>query len=189
MSSTEHNETAPEPTAEDDTRGDSSADEVVMDVAAIQTELESLRNQNQQLFEKLARAQADFQNSRRRLESDAEQRLAYANESLIRNLLPVLDNFDRALQQDAAKTSAVDLHHGISLVSTQLRETLSKYEVEEVAPSAGAEFDPARHQAIMRQPSDLPEGSVTMLLQKGYVMKGRVLRAAQVAVAVPAASD
>jgi molecular chaperone GrpE len=147
-----------------------------------EAELEALRAEKTAVYEKLARVQADFTNARKRLEADAEQRLAYANQSLIESLLPVIDNFERALAQDPTKVDAVSILRGMTLVSEQLKSLVAKYNVEAVDPKPGDDFDPNLHQAIMQQESDLPEGKVTMLLQKGYMMKGRVVRPAQVAV-------
>ena len=148
-----------------------------------QGEIDALRAEKVAIYEKLARVQADFTNSRKRLETDFEQRFAYANQTLIESLLPVIDNFDRALAQDPAKVDAATLVKGMTLVSEQLKSTLGRYQVEEIVPKPGDDFDPSAHQAIMQQASHLPEGKVAMLLQKGYMMKGRIMRAAQVAVA------
>lgn len=151
----------------------------ILDNAA---ELDALRAEKNAAYEKLARVQADFTNSRKRLETDFEQRLAFANQTLIEQLLPVIDNFDRALAQDPNKVDAATILKGITLVNDSFHGLLTKYGVEPIAPAAGDDFDPNLHQAIMQQASDLPKGKVTLLLQKGFVMKGRVLRAAQVAV-------
>src|SRR5690606_31490775 len=108
--------------------------------------------------EKLARVQADFTNSRKRLESDMEQRLAYANQGVIEALLPIMDNFERALAQDPTKVDAATLLKGMALVAEQVRSLISKYGVEAVEPKVGDDFDHTLHQAIMQQESDLPEG-------------------------------
>ena len=147
-----------------------------------QGEIESLRAEKNAVYEKLARVQADFTNSRKRLETDFESRLAYANQTLIEQLLPVIDNFDRALAQDPTKVDAATMLKGITLVNDQFHSLLTKYQVDAIAPAVGDDFDPNLHQAIMQQDSDLPEGKVTLLLLKGFSMKGRVIRAAQVAV-------
>lgn len=147
-----------------------------------EAEVENLRAEKAAVYEKLARVQADFTNARKRLETDMEQRLAYANQSLIESLLPVIDNFERALSQDPAKVDAATILKGMTLVSEQLKGLVGKYNVEGVEPKPGDDFDPNLHQAIMQQDSELPEGKVTMLLGKGYTMKGRVVRPAQVAV-------
>lgn len=160
----------------------SQADDPIGAMFDNEAELEALRAEKTAVYEKLARVQADFTNARKRLEADAEQRLAYANQSLIESLLPVIDNFERALSQDPTKVDAVSILRGMTLVSEQLKSLVSKYNVESVEPVPGDDFDPNLHQAIMQQESNLPEHKVTMLLQKGYTMKGRVVRPAQVAV-------
>ncbi len=160
-----------------------ASEDSIDQVLNLQAEVDALRAEKHAFMEKLARVQADFANSRRRLEADAEQRHAYANESLVRTLLPVIDNFDRALAQDVSKIDTNDLLKGIALVREQLRTALVGQSVEEIAPRSGDAFDPNQHQALIQQPSDLPEGSITQLLQKGFSMKGRVIRPAQVAVA------
>jgi molecular chaperone GrpE len=152
------------------------------ELESLRAEIDALKTEKTAIYEKLARVQADFTNSRKRLESDFEQRFAFANQTLIETLLPVLDNFDRALAQEPGKVDSATLIKGMTLVSEQLKGTLGKYQVEEIAPKPGDDFDPNAHQAIMQQESDLPEGKVTLLLQKGYQMKGRIIRAAQVAV-------
>jgi molecular chaperone GrpE len=146
-------------------------------------EVTKLRSERDQLYQSLARAQADFQNSRRRLETDKEQAVQYANSTLIRSLLPVIDNFERALAVDASKVDAASIQKGLQLVHDQLLNVLKQNSVEEIAPQPGTPFDPNQHQALMQQPSDqYTEPTVTQLLQKGYALHGRTLRPAQVAV-------
>lgn len=142
-----------------------------------------VRAERDQLYERLARAQADFANSRRRLEADKEQALQFANSTLIKNLLPVIDNFERALAVDPDKTDAATIQKGLQLVHDQMMNVLGAQSVEVIAPQPGTPFDPNRHQALMQQPSDqYKEPTVTQLLQKGYALHGRTLRPAQVAV-------
>ena len=146
------------------------------DVAKLQQERDSL-------FERLARTQADFKNAQKRLEADAEQRAQYANSALIKSLLPVIDNFERALSVDPGKADAATILKGLQIVHDQLIKMLRDQKVEEIAPQPGEPFDPTRHEALMQQ--DAPqyaEPSVTQLLQKGYALHGRTLRPAGVAV-------
>ena len=158
----------------------SAADEAV---PGDSNELTKLRGERDQLYQSLARAQADFQNSRRRLEADKEQAVQYANSTLIKSLLPVIDNFERALAVDASKVDASSIQKGLQLVHDQLLNVLKQNSVEEIAPQTGTPFDPNQHQALMQQPSDqYTEPTVTQLLQKGYTLYGRTLRPAQVAV-------
>jgi molecular chaperone GrpE len=146
-------------------------------------ELERVKAERDMLFEKLARAQAEFQNSRKRLQAESEQRAQYENATLIKSLLPVIDNFERALAQDPEKSDAKTILRGMQIVHDQWLNVLKQQQVREIAPQPGDPFDPNQHSAIMHQPSDLPEGSVVQTLQKGYALHDRTLRPAQVSVA------
>lgn len=149
-------------------------------------ELDKLRQERDSLYERLARATADFQNTRRRLEGEAKQDLQYANSTLIKSLLPVIDNWERALAVDPAKTDAASILKGLQVVHDQMMSVLKGQKVEPIAPEAGTPFDPNQHEALMQQPSDkYREPTVTQLLQKGYTLHDRTLRPAQVAVSKP----
>ena len=153
--------------------------------AADANEFERIRAERDMLFEKLARAQADFTNSRRRLQQESDQRAQYANASLIKSLLPVIDNFERALAQDPSKTDAATLLKGMQIVHDQWLNVLKQQQVEEIAPQPGEAFDPTRHEALMQQDAPQYAGkgqTVVQVLQKGYALGERVLRPAQVAV-------
>jgi molecular chaperone GrpE len=135
------------------------------------------------LRDRLARVQADFTNSRRRLEADAEQRQQYANSTLIKDLLPVIDNWERALAVDTTKVDAAAVLKGLQVVHDQMMDVLRKQDVELIAPAEGEPFDPNRHEAVMQQPSDRhPEQSVLQCFQRGYALHGRTLRPASVVV-------
>ena len=147
-------------------------------------DFERVKAERDMLFEKLARAQADFQNSRKRIQAEADQRLQYANSTLIKSLLPVIDNFERALAQDPAKSDTATILRGMQIVHDQWLNVLKQQQVQEISPQPGEPFDPNRHEALMQQPTDdLPEGSVVQTLQKGYSLHDRTLRPAQVSVA------
>jgi molecular chaperone GrpE len=147
------------------------------------TDLQQLKDERDQLYQRLARAQADYQNSRRRLEADMETRIQYANSNLIKSLLPVIDNFERALAVDPDKTDSASILKGLQLVHDQWLQVLKSQLVGEIAPEPGTPFDPNLHSAVMQQPDDkYAEPTVTQLLQKGYTLGDRVLRPAQVAV-------
>ena len=151
--------------------------------ASASADVSKLRQERDQLFERLARATADFKNAQKRLEADADQRAQYANSALIKSLLPVIDNFERALSVDPGKADATTILKGLQIVHDQLIKVLRDQKVEEIAPQQGERFDPTRHEALMQQ--DAPqyeEPSVTQLLQKGYALHGRTLRPAGVAV-------
>ena len=146
-------------------------------------ELQRLQAERDELFDRLARATADFKNSQRRLQTDKEQAVQFANSSLIKSLLPAIDNFERALAVDPGKADASTILKGLQIVHDQLIAALRQQQVEEIAPEPGTPFDPSRHEALMQQPGDkYKEPTVTQLLQKGYAHHGRTLRPAQVAV-------
>jgi molecular chaperone GrpE len=146
-------------------------------------EIIKLRSERDQMHERLLRATAEFKNSQKRLETEFDSRLQYANSSLIKTLLPTIDNFERALAQDPTKVDSATLLKGLQIVHNQLIAVFKQQKIDEIAPKPGDAFDPAHHEAVMQQPSDqYTEPTVTMLLEKGYSMHGRTLRPAKVAV-------
>ena len=149
-------------------------------------DLKKLKEDRDTLFERLARVTADFKNAQRRLEDDKRQGIEYANSQLITSLLPVLDNFERVLMVDPAKTDVAALLKGMQIVHDQWIAVLKAQQVEQITPKPGELFDPNHHAALMQQPKeqfkDTTDTVVTLLMQKGYQMRSRVLRAAQVAV-------
>lgn len=148
-------------------------------------ETEALRKERDELFDRLARATADFKNSQRRLEQDKEQALQFANSGLVKALLPVIDNFERALAVDPQTTDAAAVLKGMQIVQDQLAKLLKQQDVEIISPKPGDHFDPTRHEALMQQPSDkFKDHSVIQVLQKGYAMHGRTLRPASVIVSI-----
>jgi molecular chaperone GrpE len=172
-------EDQPEPVAAQGTAG---PDETQNKRPSAQDELAQLRRERDSLYERLARATADFQNIRKRQEQEADQRVQYANSTLIKSLLPVIDNFERALAVDPSKADAASILKGMQIVHDQWLNVLRQQEVEEIAPTPGIPFDPNHHQALMQQDATYPVPTVVQLLQKGYALHGRTLRPAQVAV-------
>ncbi|MDP9172738.1 MAG: nucleotide exchange factor GrpE [Planctomycetota bacterium] len=153
------------------------------DRQGLQAERDALQAERDNLFQRLARAQAEFQNSRRRLEADKEQAVAYANSSLIKSLLPVIDNFERALSVKPEKADATTILKGMQIVHDQWMTVLKSQFVETLSPAVGTAYDPNTMEALMQQSTDkFPPNTVTQLLQNGYALHGRTLRPAQVAV-------
>jgi molecular chaperone GrpE len=146
-------------------------------------EILKLRSERDQLFERLARATAEYKNSQKRVEAEFDSRIQYANSSLIKAILPTIDNFERALAQDATKVDAASILKGMEIIHNQLMAVLKAQKVEEIAPKIGDLFEPGKHEAVIAEPSDAyTEPSVTKLFEKGYQMYGRVIRTAKVAV-------
>ena len=172
-----------EPVDEQPTQHQSPVDEPPAGAPAPPADVARLQQERDALFERLARTQADFRNAQKRLEADAEQRAQYANSGLIKSLLPVIDNFERALSVDPGKADAASILKGLQIVHDQLIKVLRDQKVEEIAPQPGEPFDPTRHEALMQQDSpQYSEPTVTQLLQKGYALHDRTLRPAGVAV-------
>jgi molecular chaperone GrpE len=168
-------------TEPDGARGSAAPDSINRDDGP-NDELDQLRAERDSLFERLARTTADFKNTQKRLEQESDQRTQYANSSLIKSLLPVIDNFERALAVDPAKADSASILKGMQIVHDQWMNVLKQQQVEEIAPTPGTPFDPNQHQAIMQHEAVYPVPTVVQLLQKGYGLHGRTLRPAQVAV-------
>ncbi len=150
---------------------------------ALEDEIAKLRHERDEYYNKLLRATADYRNSQRRLEAEKDQAVQYANSALIKELLPVIDNFERGLAVDPEKTDVPSLLQGMQMVHDELMRVLKKQNVEEVAPQPGDAFDPELHNALMQQPSEeYKVPTVLQLLQKGYTHHGRTLRPAGVVV-------
>jgi molecular chaperone GrpE len=129
------------------------------------------------------RAAAEFDNARKRAARERDEYTRYANESLLRELLPVLDNFERALQSARNETTAAAVTAGVELIQRELLRVLEKFGVTSFT-SVGQPFDPERHEAIARVPAQgQSEGTVVDETARGYLLNGRVLRPAMVTVA------
>src|SRR5499426_2775855 len=131
------------------------------------------------------RTVAEFDNYRKRAAREREEYVRSAAESLVRDLLPVLDNFDRALQAARQDPAAAAVTAGVELIQRELLRVLEKFGATPFT-SVGQPFDPERHEAVARVPAvNQPEGTVVHETARGYVLNGRVLRAAMVTVATP----
>jgi molecular chaperone GrpE len=143
-------------------------------------ELQKLKAERDSLLDRLARAQAEFENARRRATKEQQDFRDYAAAEAVKSLLPVLDSFERALQ---VKSDPGDFRSGVELIYKQLQDALAKLGVRAI-PAKGEPFDPHVHEAIeMVETSDSPEHEVLEELQRGYKIKDRLLRPAMVKVA------
>lgn len=144
-------------------------------IAELQAKLEDEENRH-------LRLRADFDNMRRRNQLDREAAEKYRAQKLLSDLLPVLDNFERALQVEATSEEAASIVKGIEMVYRSLIEATEK-EGLQVIKAEGEVFDPNFHQAVMQeQDSEKETGVVVRELQKGYLLKDRVLRPSMVSV-------
>ncbi|MBV8546469.1 MAG: nucleotide exchange factor GrpE [Acidobacteria bacterium] len=137
--------------------------------------------QNEDFRDRYMRTLADFENFRKRSEREKADFQRYALGSVIRDLLPVLDNFDRALEH---AEEGDEFHKGVSLIYKQLFDVLQRHGLKPIAES-GVRFDPNFHEAVIREEDpSVPSHTVTAVLQKGYFLHDRLLRPAMVKVAV-----
>ena len=129
------------------------------------------------------RALADADNARKRAQADIAQARRFAVERTVEDLLPVLDSLEATLAADASGSDP--LRNGVELTLKILRAALEKAGVAEIAPTSGERFDPHRHQAMAAVESDAEPNTVVNVMQKGYLLHDRVIRAALVTVAKP----
>jgi molecular chaperone GrpE len=167
-----------EPSAGQSADGNGAADQVERDL----DELGEAKRERDEYLELAQRTRADFDNYRKRVTKETSEALARGKAELARELLPVIDNLERALQagQDASAHEA--LARGVALVHDELRARLQSAGVEAFDPT-GEPFDPQLHEALSTQPAEGTEpGVVLETVEKGYRLNGQVLRPARVVV-------
>lgn len=165
----------------DNSAGDSVQTGSDPDSGSLQDEINKYKAQAEEYLQLAQRVQADFDNYRRRTVQEREDMVKYGSMRLAANLLPILDNFERAMS--AAGNDAGQLKEGIELIHRQLLDVLNK---EGVTPmeAVGKEFDPNFHEAVMQAPSqEHPDNIIMEEFQKGYMLADRVIRPAMVKVA------
>ncbi len=183
----EHQETTQEDIAPDEetsghavgTGGSPGADEPPA-LAELEHELADLREQ-------LLRKSADFENYRKRMQREKEEFASYANRELLLDLLPIIDDFERAIKSGEESRDFDAFHDGIVMIEKQFVSMLERKWKLQRFESTGEEFDPQRHEAMMTE--EVPGHDSSMVLedfQKGYLLRDRVLRPAKVKVSMPA---
>jgi len=156
-----------------------AADEAQTNNAELEERLAEVERERDEYLNDLKRVAADFENYRKRVARDQEGLVARAHERLVKELLPVLDDLERALEA-AAQHEEAKLEEGVRLVHRELVEALAREGLVEV--ETDGQFDPHVHEALVSQPSEQEDGSVIEVLQKGYRLGDRVLRPARVVV-------
>jgi len=150
------------------------------EVLVSRAELEQLKGERDQLLDRLARLQAEFENARKRAERERVDYREYATGNVVEQFLPVLDNFELALKSTG---TAAQLRHGVELIVKQMEEILRQLQVNPIA-AVGEAFDPRVHEALGTvEREDLPDQHVAEEIRRGYKLRERLLRPALVRVA------
>jgi molecular chaperone GrpE len=155
------------------------AEETVAEEAAVSDAVADLTRQRDEYLDALQRLKAEFDNYRKRVAREQVELTTRANERLVGDLLPVLDDLERALDAATAHEEA-KLEEGVALVHRALADLLTRNGLAEI--ETDGMFDPHTQEALLSQPSDADEGAVIQVLQKGYRLGDRVLRPARVIV-------
>lgn len=147
----------------------------------LEVQIEELKNEKEELTNRMLRLQAEFDNYKRRTLKEREADRKYKAQDMIQELLPVMDNFERALQVEVSEENKSILE-GIDMVYRQLQDVFTSQDVS-IIETKGADFDPNLHHAVMQIEDDSIESNkVVEELQKGYLLKDRVIRPAMVKV-------
>jgi molecular chaperone GrpE len=153
-------------------------------LGTLQTQIDALTQERSTLLDQLLRRQAEFENYRRRVDRERAETYARSRAEVVLELLPVIDNFERALASlEHSSNDADSLRQGIELIHRQLNDALAKFGLEPV-PTVGETFDPHVHEAVSAEPSsEHEENTVIAEFQRGYRLGEKLLRPAKVKVA------
>ena len=166
-------EEAASESAETEAENKDSQDEAAAQIEKLTAELKEKED-------RVLRLQADFENFRRRTSKEKEELSAVVTQGMLKDMLPLLDNFERAMAAEAKDGEA--FQKGVEMIFTQFTEILKKNGLEHIEVE-GQKFDPNFHQAVMRvQNADMEDDDIAQELQKGYMVKGRVIRPSMVQV-------
>ena len=146
-------------------------------------EVKELKEKLREAEDKYIRIAAELDNYRKRSEKETRDKLKFANQQIITNLLTVIDHLDMAINHITPDSSLESLKEGVELTLKQLNDIFEKFGVKEVPCCVGEEFDPNLHEAMMLDDTDEhDDNAITMVLQKGYQLNDRVIRPAKVKV-------
>jgi molecular chaperone GrpE len=165
-------------------QGSSSEQQDAQDLKPGQLELDNLKKERDSLYDRLLRKQAEFENYKKRMDREKSEFAQFASWELMRELLNVLDSFDRALENAAADGTGSETLRGFELINKQFQDTLGRFGLKAIE-AKGKKFDPNFHQAVSTEASeDVEENTVVKEMRKGYTLNGRLLRPAMVSVSV-----
>jgi molecular chaperone GrpE len=163
--------------------GSAAAEAPPADIAKLQQQLEEKSQEAQENYHRALRLAAEMENLKKRLEREKADLLQFANESLIKELLPVVDNLELALEHGRQAETPSSFLEGIELVHQGFLKALARFGVTPLT-AVGQPFDPAYHNAVVQEAApEVPDCTVLQEMQKGYLMHNRLLRPAMVVVA------
>ena len=163
---------------------DISPTKLLADMDKLTSELDEARKQGEEYLALLQRERAEFNNYRRRTAEERERELGLAGEDLIRKVLSVADDFDRAIEARPEAIAADPWVEGITAIDRKLRALLDSEGVSQIDAARGTPFDPRQHDAVANVPgTELPDGQIVEEVRRGYRLRDRVIRPALVAVA------
>lgn len=151
-----------------------SRKKLLAELEKLREALDEERERSQEYLSQIKYLQADFDNYSKRLKRDVEERVREGNEQLISELLPIIDDLEKAIEVSECEHSP--LQDGVKIILKQLKNILSEESLSEIE-ALGKSFDPTKHEAMGQiETSEYPEGVVVKVLRKGYIIDGRVLR-------------
>ncbi len=151
--------------------------------------LDQLRNDMEAAKDRVLRSQAELENYRKRAAREIEEHRRYANQPLIHDLLPVMDNMERAIAAAEKSPDVAGLLEGVKLVARQFEEVFARHHVARIA-ALHAPFDPHLHHAISQQPTnEFPPNTVVLVASPGFTLHDRVVRPSQVIVSLPVEAE
>lgn len=169
-----------EQAADSSEAGESQAEGGAEQQEDLSGKLDELQQQLDEKDKRYVRLQADFENFRRRSGKEREELSAVITQEILKDMLPILDNFERAMAAETKDAEA--FQKGVEMIFTQFQEVLKKDGLEKIE-TEGQKFDPNFHQAVMRvQNPELEDDTIAQELQKGYIVKGKVIRPSMVQV-------
>jgi molecular chaperone GrpE len=188
---TAKNENTDEPAPEDDEslkgeKKDADQPDTESSLKDLEARFKAKEAEAKETYERLLRVSADFENFKKRASREMEEFRKYANQSLLKEMLSVVDNLELAINSsNDGKNADKNLIEGLNLTLNEILRVFEKFNVTPIE-AQGKTFDPAYHEAVMREETDdYPENSVMSEFQKGYLIHDRLLRPAMVVVAVP----
>lgn len=175
--------------ANDDAAAGKEQEQAADPLSELQTELQSKEEELKQTHDRMLRISADFDNYKKRSARETAEFRKYANQGLLKEMLPVVDNLELAIQStDGKRDIDKSLLEGLEITRKEILKVFEKFHVKPI-DAVGEPFDPEFHEAVMRQESgDYPENTVLSEFQKGYLIHDRLLRPAMVVVASPKGS-